>query len=193
MIWVESNRIESNRIESNRIESNRIESNRIESNRIESNQAYTNCIIIHISRLIRIMLHLVQMTSNLEKPAMPHIAQSMPVMVTKNASGCYIAQWLRGRASDSRLREPGFESCVAVLKPWAIVFTLHCSSLLNCITEYLAIDSGGYVYEQPLRINCSIWLDASQWSWDSVWLNRSVKEVKCKALWTVLRTGYCAI
>ena len=28
--------------------------------------------------------------------------------------------------------------------------------------EYLATDSGGYVYEQPLRINCSIWLDASQ-------------------------------
>jgi len=22
--------------------------------------------------------------------------------------------------------------------------------------EYLAIDSGGYVYEQPLRINCSM-------------------------------------
>ena len=34
------------------------------------------------------------------------------------------AQWLRGRALDSRLR--------------------------------------GYVYEQPSRINCSIWLDASQ-------------------------------
>ena len=28
--------------------------------------------------------------------------------------------------------------------------------------EYLAIGSGGYVYEQPSRINCSIWLDASQ-------------------------------
>ena len=27
------------------------------------------------------------------------------------------AQWLRGRALDSRLREPGFESCAAVLKP----------------------------------------------------------------------------
>ena len=30
-----------------------------------------------------------------------------------------IAQWLRGRTSNSRLREPGFESCAAVLKPWA--------------------------------------------------------------------------
>ena len=33
---------------------------------------------------------------------------------------------------------------------------------LSCINEYLAIDSGEYVYKQPLRINCSIWLDASQ-------------------------------
>ena len=39
-----------------------------------------------------------------------------------------------GRASDSRLREPGFEFCAAVLKPWA--------------SFYLAIDNGGYVYEQ---------------------------------------------
>ena len=67
-----------------------------------------------------------------------------------------------GRALDSQLREPGFESCAAVLKPWACFFTLHCSSSLSCINEYRAIDSGGYVYEQPSRINCRIWLDASQ-------------------------------
>ena len=68
--------------------------------------------------------------------------------------------WLRGRSSDSRLQEPGFESCAAVLKPWAGFFTLHCySSLIN---EYLAIDSGGCVYEKPSRVNCTIWLDASQ-------------------------------
>ena len=64
-------------------------------------------------------------------------------------------QWLRGRASDSRLREPRFESCAAVLKPLARLFTLHCSSSFSCINEYLAIDSGGYVCEQPSRINCS--------------------------------------
>ena len=51
----------------------------------------------------------------------------------------------------------------------------------------------GYVYEQPSRSHCSIWLDASQRSRDGVWVNRSVREVKCKALWTVLRTGYCTI
>ena len=80
-----------------------------------------------------------------------------------------------------------------VLKPWASFFTLHCSSSHSWINEYLAIDSGGYVYEQPSCINCSIWLDASQGSRDGVWVNRSVREVKCKVLWTVLRTGYCTI
>ena len=77
-------------------------------------------------------------------------------------------QWLRGRASDSQLREPGFESCAAVLKPWASFFTLHCSSSLSCINEYLAINSGGYVYEQSSRMNCSVWLDASGRSRDGV-------------------------
>ena len=73
-----------------------------------------------------------------------------------------------GRASDSRLRGPGFESCAAVLKPWESLITLHWSSSLSCINEYLAIDSGGYVYEQPSRINCSIWPDASHRSREDV-------------------------
>ena len=78
------------------------------------------------------------------------------------------AQWLRGRTSDSRVTEPRFESCAAVLKPWACFFTLYCSSSLSCINEYLTVDIGGYVYEQPSRINCSIWLDDSQKSRDGV-------------------------
>ena len=77
---------------------------------------------------------------------------STRVRVTYNCR----APWLRGRALDSKLREPGFESCAAVLKPWASLFTLHCSSSLSCINEYPAIDSGGYVYEQSSLINCSI-------------------------------------
>ena len=48
------------------------------------------------------------------------------------------------------------------------VFTLHCSSSLSFINEYMAIDSGGYVYDQPSHINCSIWLDASPRSQDGV-------------------------
>ena len=71
-------------------------------------------------------------------------------------------------------------------------FTLLQLTQLNK-NEYLAIDSGGYVYEQPSCIKFSIWLDASQRSRVGVWVNRSVREVKCKARWAVLRTGYCAI
>ena len=72
------------------------------------------------------------------------------------------AHWLRGRTSDCRLREPGFESCVAMLKCLAsFSFTLHCSSSLSSINECLAIDIGGYVYEQPSRIHYSVCLDAS--------------------------------
>ena len=36
-----------------------------------------------------------------------------------------------------------------------VSLTLHCASSPSCINEYLAIDRGGYVYEQPSRINCS--------------------------------------
>ena len=52
------------------------------------------------------------------------------------------SQWLRGRASDSQLRELGLESCAAMLKPWASYFTLHCSCSLSCINEYVSVDSG---------------------------------------------------
>ena len=89
----------------------------------------------------------------------------------------------RCRASDSRLWDPGFESFAVAL---TVFFTLYCSISLSCINEYLVIDSGVYVYEQPSRINYSIWLDASQRSRGGVWLKRSAREVKCKALWTVL-------
>ena len=62
---------------------------------------------------------------------------------------CLRTQWLRDRASDSRPREPGFESYAVARQ---VFFILHCSSSLSCINEYLAIDTGGYVYEQPSRI-----------------------------------------
>ena len=72
------------------------------------------------------------------------------------------AQWLRGGASDYPLREPALEYCAAMLKSWATFVTLHCSSSLSCINEYLAICCSEYMYEQSSRINCSTWLDASQ-------------------------------
>ena len=82
-------------------------------------------------------------------PNLSFMVQVFQNVFVKFSSFTCRAQWLRGRASDSRLREPGFESCAAVLKPWTIFFTLYCSSSLSCINEYLAIDSGDYVYEQP--------------------------------------------
>ena len=114
------------------------------------------------------------------------VCQNCTCQIVLIRSNIQRAQWLRGRALDSRLREPRFESCAAVLKSWASFFTLHCSSSLSCINEYLAIDSGGYVHKQSSCINCNIWLDVSQRSRDGVWVNRSVRGVKCKALWTVL-------
>ena len=94
------------------------------------------------------------------------------------------AQWLRGRATDSRLRVPGFESCAP-----ASLFCLHCISLLSCIQEYMDIESGGYVYDYPSCINCYMWLDASQRSRDGLSVNKYVREVKYKALSRVLRIG----
>ena len=45
------------------------------------------------------------------------------IIITSAASSQFRrAQWLRGRPPDSRLREPGFESCAAVLKSWASFF-----------------------------------------------------------------------
>ena len=42
------------------------------------------------------------------------------------------------------------------------IFSLYIAAVHIYINEYMAIDSGGYMYEQPLCISCSIWLDASQ-------------------------------
>ncbi|KAK2178417.1 hypothetical protein NP493_545g01096 [Ridgeia piscesae] len=63
---------------------------------------------------------------------------------------------LRGRAANYRLREPAYESCAAVLNFGQNVFTLHCSSSLSCMNEYIAIDNGGYLYEPPSCINCCV-------------------------------------
>ena len=105
----------------------------------------------------------------------------------------YVQQYVERNGSGVELRTLDYESCAAVLIPWASVFTIHCSSSLSYINEYLAIDSGGYVYKPSSCINYSIWLDASQRGRDGVWANWSVREVKCKSLWTVLRTAYWAI
>ena len=44
----------------------------------------------------------------------------------------HMTQWLRGRASDSQLREPGFKSCAAVLKPWTM-FSPYIASVYSTV------------------------------------------------------------
>ena len=51
---------------------------------------------------------------------------------------------------DCQSGEPGIESSAAILN-LAISFTPNCHSSLNCINEYVAIDSGGYI-----NTNCSM-------------------------------------
>ena len=86
------------------------------------------------------------------------------------------AQWLRGRASDSRLRGSRFKSGAAVLKPWASVSTLHCSSSIRCMNEYLVIDIGAYLFTNSLRALIAGWLSGSERRRDDVPLNMFVKE-----------------
>ena len=43
------------------------------------------------------------------------------------------AQWLRGIASDSRLREPGFESCAAVLKTLGKFVLLYIATVHSAV------------------------------------------------------------
>ena len=45
---------------------------------------------------------------------------------------CARAQWLRGRALDSRLQELRFESCAVVLKPWAS-FSLYIAPVHSAV------------------------------------------------------------
>ncbi len=56
------------------------------------------------------------------------------------------------------------------------LFTLHCSSLLICVNEYLAIGSGEYLCTSGLRELIAAWLNASQRSRDGIQSNRSARE-----------------
>ena len=67
------------------------------------------------------------------------------------------------------------------VKRFESMFTLHCSSSLSCVNEYLVIDSVD-VYTRSLRAVIAAWLDASQRCWNGVCLSRSVREVKCKPI-----------
>ena len=50
------------------------------------------------------------------------------------------------KSSGSDVREPGFESCAAVLNLVKVCFTLHSFSSLSCVDEYLAINRAAFVH-----------------------------------------------
>ena len=70
-----------------------------------------------------------------------------------------VAQW---QSIDSRLGGPSYESCAAL----CILFTLHCSSSLNCRNEYLAVDTGECMCTSSLRGLIAAWLNASKMVFD---------------------------
>ena len=68
------------------------------------------------------------------------------------------------------------------------------SCRLNCINEYLAIDSGGHASDLVVARNCCMARMLPGEAENGVGMNRSVREgKKCKALGAGQRTGYCAI
>ena len=73
------------------------------------------------------------------------------------------------RTTDSQSRESGFQSSCCCFEAWVVLFPPPCLSSLNCVNEYLAIDSGGYVDKE------SAWLNASQRSRDGLGMNRSAR------------------
>ena len=42
------------------------------------------------------------------------------------------------------------------VEPWGNSLTLHCSSSLSCLNEYLAMDSDGYLYMNNPHIHCGL-------------------------------------
>ena len=78
---------------------------------------------------------------------------------------------------------------------WAFSFSSRSLSRLSCINEYLAKDNGGNVSDLVVARNCCMTrMLPREAELVSEWTARSVREgKKCKALWAVPWTGYCAI
>ena len=83
-----------------------------------------------------------------------------------------VAQSAVAKASDSRLREPGLESCAAMSN----VFTLYCSNSLSCMNISLAIDSGAYLFTKSLCTLIAMRLDDSQRNRDSLQFKMFARE-----------------
>ena len=74
----------------------------------------------------------------------------------KNSVPHTSSRFVERSGSVVELRTLGFESCPMGSNHGQVFFTLHCSSSLRCMNEYLAIDSFVYLYEQLSRINSCI-------------------------------------
>ena len=62
-----------------------------------------------------------------------------------------IAQWRELPTLDKE--NPG-SNPLLLCQTLGTIFTLPSSSSFSCMNQYLAIDSGGYLYMESLRINC---------------------------------------
>ena len=65
-----------------------------------------------------------------------------------------VAQWRSGKSFRLSIKRTPVRILCCRVKPWANLFTLHCSSALSCMDKYLPIGSGGY--EKSSRIICSL-------------------------------------
>ena len=75
-------------------------------------------------------------------------APARPLICCCNSA---VAQWVEPQT---------FDSSAAVPNRGQVVFNLHCTNSLSCIYECLAIDIGGYLCTNNLRVLVPAWLDA---------------------------------
>ena len=91
------------------------------------------------------------------------------------------AQLLKGRVLDFLLKER-YETL-------GKLFTQHCTCSFSWMNDYLAIDSGGYLYKQPSHINCSMaWRFPEKLSWHGIycwWLQAVVMLQEINLLWSI--------
>ena len=94
------------------------------------------------------------MPQSVDMPLLPLLVETC-LQTCQYLTVIVVAQWLRCRASKSRLRGPGFESCAAVKT--------------SCVNDYLAC--GEYLCTSSLRKLIVAWLNTSERSRDGVRLN----------------------
>ena len=84
-------------------------------------------------------------------------------VVSVQHSRLVAALWLELRGE----KNPSLNLCRHV-GPWTSSFTLHCSNSLTYMNDYLAIDSGEYLWTNSLCRLIAMWLGTSKKSQDCV-------------------------